>query len=225
MKPYDILIARPNSKMGEEVMIINTSSAMNCPSDKRGLCKNSKICYAKPLETLRKRVFEFHERQGKYFSETSVPDLWEDIENFLKIPTGRKIKYLRWNAFGDFKDAEDIHKADMLSEALLIGYGIKSWAYTARKDLEEEFKKCQVLRPLGTYWNGPGGMAIACHERDKGSILVANPLAPKADPGEPTEMFMTCPGKCKACGYRCVSEKPIYIAFPAHGSNRGKFGT
>ncbi len=43
-----------NSKLPKETLIVNITSAQNCPSDKLGLCNCSKVCYAKKCERIYK---------------------------------------------------------------------------------------------------------------------------------------------------------------------------
>lgn len=47
-----------NRKLPKETLIVNITSAQNCPSDKLGFCKHSKICYAKKCERIYKNYLE-----------------------------------------------------------------------------------------------------------------------------------------------------------------------
>ena len=44
-----------NKKLPNEILIVNITSATECPSDKLGFCKCSRICYAKKCERIYKR--------------------------------------------------------------------------------------------------------------------------------------------------------------------------
>ena len=52
----DLLLSNGNSKIGNDTMILNMGSAMNCPSKKLGLCKLGSKCYALKAEKLYKPV-------------------------------------------------------------------------------------------------------------------------------------------------------------------------
>ena len=41
------LFSYGNSKLPTETLIVNITSAHNCPSDKLGLCNCNDVCYAK----------------------------------------------------------------------------------------------------------------------------------------------------------------------------------
>ena len=47
-----------NKKLPKETLIVNITSAQNCPSDKLVFCKLSKICYAKKCERIYKNYLE-----------------------------------------------------------------------------------------------------------------------------------------------------------------------
>jgi hypothetical protein len=46
------LFSYGNSKLPTETLIVNITSAHNCPSDKLGLCNCSNVCYAKKCERI-----------------------------------------------------------------------------------------------------------------------------------------------------------------------------
>lgn len=43
-----------NSKLPAETLIVNLTSAYNCPSEKLGFCKCANVCYAKKCERIYK---------------------------------------------------------------------------------------------------------------------------------------------------------------------------
>ena len=43
-----------NSKLPAETLIVNLTSAQNCPSEKLGFCKCANVCYAKKCERIYK---------------------------------------------------------------------------------------------------------------------------------------------------------------------------
>lgn len=43
-----------NRKLPAETLIVNITSAQNCPSDKLGFCEISSVCYAKKCERIYK---------------------------------------------------------------------------------------------------------------------------------------------------------------------------
>ena len=120
-----------NYKIGKDTIIFNMSSANNCPSDKKGYCKNSKICYAKKAERMYPSVLPYREKQANYWANISpnnfVKDLLSSYQN--KINKG-EIKYLRFNESGDMANQADLIKLNYIANILEL-YDIKVYIYTA----------------------------------------------------------------------------------------------
>lgn len=123
-----------NTKLPKETLIVNITSAKNCPSDKLGLCRCSNICYAKKCELLYKAYL------NKNLLIESYMYLWDekDIKELLLyyiIFAPVKIKYVRLNEAGDFPNQEAIEKWSKIGRWLYKVFGIKTYCYTCREDL------------------------------------------------------------------------------------------
>lgn len=123
-----------NRKLPTETLIVNITSAKNCPSEKLGLCKCSDVCYAKKCERIYKNYLNKNEIVESYMY------LWdnEDIINMLIhyiIYSPIKIKYVRLNEAGDFPDQQSIERWSKIGNWLYKVFGIKTYCYTCREDL------------------------------------------------------------------------------------------
>lgn len=123
-----------NSKLPKETLIVNITSASNCSSDKLGLCRCSKECYAKKCE----RIYPAY--LAKNILVESFMYLWTDDElkemlelYILNAPV--QIKYIRLNEAGDFPNQNSVDRWNKLSRYFEEKYKIKTYCYTCRNDL------------------------------------------------------------------------------------------
>lgn len=192
-----------NIKLDKSILIFNITSAENCPARKLGLCSVEKICYARSPEKLWPNVLKYRKRQAEYWDSHSWIEIYHDIKAILK--NRPYIKYFRLNEAGDFKNQEDVIKADCVA-ACLTSHGIKTYAYTARHDLD--FSNIQFIRirlsgTKKTDFNSDLPKAIVIEhktERPKG--------------------FHLCPGK--GCGNKCkyCPDTKGNVAFLIHGKHK-----
>lgn len=130
MKTKNNVFTFGNKKLPKTTAIFNMTTAQNCPSDKLGLCKLSKECYAKKAEKMYKNVVPFREKQA---------DFWENCtpQTFVAelLPVVMKIRFLRISEAGDFRTQADVNKLSEIAE-ILSCYGVPVYCYTARKDLD-----------------------------------------------------------------------------------------
>jgi hypothetical protein len=143
-----------NNKLDKSIAIFNMNPAMTCPSDKLGMCKVSKICYAKKAERQYPAVQPYRERQEKYWdtctAEQFVDDLLEKGTYKAGAKKGKlKFKYLRVSEAGDFKGQKDLDKLERIAE-MLKPLGVTTYCYTARSDLS--LKKVKSLVVNGSDW-------------------------------------------------------------------------
>jgi hypothetical protein len=128
-----ILYSLGNKKIGKDTMIINLSSATDCISKRLGLCQHPNKCYAMKAERLYPQVLPFRRKQEKIFNTLSAFEIAKQIIEINKKKRN-KIKYLRINESGDFRNQLDIKKVNLIA-MLLKKEGIKVYTYTHRKDL------------------------------------------------------------------------------------------
>jgi len=96
-----------------------------------------------------------------------------------------RIDYLRINEAGDFRSQSDVEKAAKLANYILE-YGIKTYCYTARSDLN-----FSVVNPEALTINGSGFMV---HNMYK--VIPAEKL---------NKNGVVCPGDCRTCSLCKVS--------------------
>lgn len=128
-----------NTKLSKNIMILNMCSASDCPADLLGMCplgKNgSAKCYALKAEKLWKEVLPFHKKQEKLWDDHTSQELKEIFDDVLKRRR-IKVKYFRFNESGDFKSQKDVEKLDQLAKHLASKWGITTYGYSSRKDLD-----------------------------------------------------------------------------------------
>jgi hypothetical protein len=178
-----------NTKIGNDTLIFNITSAHDCPSAKLGFCQlpNSKACYARRGER-HPVVKAFRRRQTEQFDRHTVSYLaYAFLKAQNKYPN---IKYLRISESGDFRSQADVQKISSLAE-FLNGY-MRVYTYTARKDLDfSDISENLVL-------NGSGFML---HNR---FLVVKHP-----DPSKPL-----CPMDCSKCNWcKVKNRKTIQVIY------------
>ena len=162
------IIAFGNKKLPKTTAIFNMGSAMNCPSDKLGLCKLSKECYAKKAEVMYKAVKPYRDRQASYWLKntalTFVVDFLQSIEKKRLKPS-----HLRLNESGDFYSQNCVIKAEKIASELKK-YGIKVYCYTARKDLDFSACKSLIINGSGFKKDGIKRAFTAVRSFDKNAL-------------------------------------------------------
>lgn len=135
----DSLLSDGNTKLPRTTAIFNMSSATDCPSLKKGLCKaimdGKHICYAKKAETARcPQVLPYRRKQEKFWLETSADDF---LAQFLLINAlkGKPFTALRLNEAGDFHSQECVDKAERIA-TVLKRYGVIVYGYTSNDELD-----------------------------------------------------------------------------------------
>lgn len=124
-----------NSKLPAETLIINLTSAQNCPSEKLGFCKCANVCYAKKCERIYKAYLNKNLTLEKLIQSWTIAD-WKDILRVYIQNAHKSIKYVRLNEAGDFPSQEMVNIFNELSNWLYGTFNIKTYCYTAREDLD-----------------------------------------------------------------------------------------
>lgn len=174
----DSLLSFGNTKLPKTTMIFNITSATNCPSKVLGLCKVCDVCYAVKSEKLWKTVLPYRTRQSMYWGLYSAEKIYMDIKAVLKRKR-LKITAFRINEAGDFRDQEDVSKLDYISQRLKKEFGIVTYCYTARSDLD--------FSGVSFIVKGSG------HKQKNGQTIVIRK-------GEKVpKRYIVCPANCKVC--------------------------
>ena len=184
------LFANGNTKLPKTTAIFNMASATDCPSLKLGLCSavidGKIVCYALRPEKFRPNVLPYRRKQEKVWKEISATDF---VKQFLAVNSRKRKPFdaIRFNEAGDFHTQCCITKAEKIA-TLLKPYGIRCYAYTARKDLD--FKCIDNLVVLGS-----GFM------KDN----ITNEFRIVADVKDAPAGYKVCPMSCKQCT-RCLTK-------------------
>lgn len=121
-----------NHKLPENTLIINMTSAWNCPSIEKGECPLGNVCYARRGEGQYQQLQIRNLRNQFTFKELGVKDILKLVETYIEQAPVR-IKYIRMSEDGDFPDQETVNFCDKLAGHLYKKYGIKTTAYTHRQ--------------------------------------------------------------------------------------------
>ena len=196
------LLSSGNRKLPRKTATFNMTPAKLCPSLKLGLCKayspNGKhVCYARKAETTRTaEVFPYRVRQMKFWKTVTAEDF---VEQFLSVNALKESQWtkLRFNESGDFDTQECVDKAEKIA-TLLARFGVKTYCYTHRSDLD--YSKVKNLVVTGSNFKKYGVTSTFCMVED---IKVDKPKG-----------WSVCGGNCKVCD-RC-SRKGQNIVVKRH---------
>lgn len=189
-----MLVSKGNRKIGNDTLIINITSARDCPSKALGLCKIQDICYAMKAERQYPTVLPYRRRQMMYWTTHTADQIAADFRIEITRKTKEPIKYIRVSEAGDFRNQSDVVKLFKITE-LLADTGVKIYGYTARVDLD--FSKA----PSNLTLQGSG---FKIHNSftaiDKAKV-------------QPTDTV--CPGNCRTCSM-CKSNNSLDIKVINH---------
>lgn len=173
-----MLVSVGNHKLGKDTLIINMTSAADCPSKALGLCKIGKKCYAAKAETQYPAVLPYRRRQASYWDSTGPIKIAADLREELGRHTKNPIRYIRISEAGDLRSQEDVTKWFIIAD-LLESTGVKLYGYTARADLSFEGA------PANLVFNGSG-------------FMLGNSFTP-VDPKTLVNYQVVCAGDCRIC--------------------------
>lgn len=211
-----------NSKLGLDTIIFNMGTATDCPSKKLGLCKIDN-CYALNPEAFRPPCKPYRERQAEYWLHTDADKIISDFDAILRnrrvrvngklTPIYKTIKYFRYNEAGDFYSQDCVSKLDKIALYLKETFGIKTYGYTARSDLDFKEVKHFAVKGSGYYRLGNSGMTIA-----RSDATIADNMANTHEYRETilrhNLLFKVCPGNCRTCKLCKTGE--FNVVFPIH---------
>ncbi len=185
-------ISNGNMKIGKDTLIINITSATDCPSKRLGLCRVYTKCYAMKAERLYPHCLPYRREQTYQWDNNSAAELADLIILEAYKHKHNKIKYLRFSEAGDFRNQEDVDKMSAVAD-ILIKHDIRVYGYTARRDLD--FSK--ISRNMVV--NGS-------------DFMLSNSFTavPKTKP-----LPLMCPGNCRTCTL-CKSANGLKIGVALH---------
>lgn len=132
-----------NEKLPENILIINLTSAWNCPSIKNLECPLGKYCYARKGEAKNNNVQLRNLRNQMSYEYMSVKEILQIIETYIENAPAR-IEYIRISEDGDFPHQHIVDFCDKIAGHLKAKYGIKTTAYTHRQLNYENCKNMTI---------------------------------------------------------------------------------
>jgi hypothetical protein len=183
---------RGNFKIGDDTLIVNITSATDCPSRRLGLCKHPERCYSLKDEIFHPYPLPFRRQQTLQFDNSTISELAQDITAILSRAK-KPIKFIRFSESGDFRSQADVDKLSAIAD--LLNGKIKVYGYTARRDLDYSNLSTNITI------NGFGFMLHKLFEAQ------ANPI--------PTGKQKLCKGNCRVCKL-CVTRKYNHVLIKYH---------
>jgi len=197
---------RGNSKLPKHTIIYNMGSSEDCPSRTKGLCLVADRCYARAPELMYPGCKPYRDRQRDYWLGNDADSIIKDLCEFLMtkktkhkgklVPLYKAVRYFRFNESGDFWSQDCVTKLDKLARAL-HRLGIKTYGYTARKDLDFS-KVFFTVKGSGFFSYGLNGSTRVIQDKT-----------------EKQGNEFLCPGSCKRCAF-CVHDNGRNVVFVDH---------
>lgn len=213
-----LTLSNGNTKLGPDTLVINLTSATDCPSRQRGLCQlsNPADCYALKAERLYKACLPYRRRQADYYQNTTINRVVGDIGAIIDQANRSKhvkavggIRYIRFSEAGDFTNQTDIIRLNRVAKCLNLDHpNIQFYGYSARSDLDFSRSPHLIVRGSG-HDNGNAGRVIV-------RTLTADQKAQRTILLDGTE-YLICPGKCFGCTI-CKDEETAQqpLVIPKH---------
>lgn len=138
------IFAFGNAKLSMSCLIINLTSALNCPAKAKFCPIGEKACYAIKDEVRLTNTRARNVRSEMMFDMARQnPSKWRHIQWFIEQyiekarNNGLEVNYVRLNEAGDFKTKYDILEFDKIAKNLKEKYGVITHAYTANDALKD----------------------------------------------------------------------------------------
>lgn len=215
-----------NVKLSDQVLIINLTSALHCPSAK--FCPIGKnACYAFSDERRREAYWQRNARNEIMFDRAREnPAKWKYIFWFIRkyiekaLNSGHPIRFVRLNEAGDFKTPEDIQQFDNFAGEIKRDFGIETHAYTANKSLIDALSQVQNININASVPDIVGDKVYRHFYGVKEEILAKLPDTPLKDIATPElqesgkwGLYYKCPCDI-AAGARCYNCQVCWLAKP-----------
>jgi len=138
-----------NKKLPKTTAIFNMTSATACPANLLNLCQLAepdKYCYARKAERMYKNALAHRLRQMDFWSTCSPCSF---VTALMEEKKRKHIRKLRFNEAGDFISQNSVVKAETIAKLLYKGYGVETYCYTARSDLDFKSRKFLIINGSG----------------------------------------------------------------------------
>ena len=181
-----------NRKLPKTTMIMNITSATDCPARKLGMCQLDKCgigsnkCYALKAEKFRPATL-VHRRKQQEWWDQGIMDMLYSFKDFRR-KMRRTVLAVRVGESGDLRDLRDYLNVYTLA---LDNPDLTWYLYTARKDITDRLTPA-IRNRDNLVINGSGWMA------DNAFIAVPKGAArPVAKEG--VKKIAWCAGDCRKC--------------------------
>lgn len=174
-----------NTKIPRSTLIVNLTSAENCPSKQRGLCKVANWCYALKCE----RIYPGYRNKNLVMERWMSLATTEDIVTLMCAyidNAPERITLIRLDEAGDFRDQNRVRQWNKIAQYFWESRGIITYTYTARVDLD--FREAPYIIVNGSLSGIPG----AAREYKCVPPAVFDGLAVGTG-------IRKCPGNCNIC--------------------------
>mgnify|MGYP007092390880 CR=1 FL=1 len=206
--PYSI----GNSKIGNDTLVFNCSSALLCPSALKGHCEVCKSCYAVNNEVVYGMPFIRNLLSLKRLLTVNIDDL---INNTIKLiatdnvkKDGKKAKealFIRFNSNGDVLDDKMLLDINKFSKSLINDDSNKlaiAYSYTHNKDLNINLAT-DITFNISYKTDKAVKKTIVAFKWDKTYL--------------DSSKYVICNGKCFNCPYCKNKDDKRTVVFMAHG--------
>ena len=130
-----------NAKLSDDTLIINFTSALQCPSV--SVCPvTQQACYAVAgeirLPVVRRKNLMVQNMWKRAIKNDKIGEVFGIAQMYIEIlkNTKKPIKYVRFNEAGDFLNQKVLNAAALFASTIRKRYGVMSMAYTANKFLD-----------------------------------------------------------------------------------------
>lgn len=130
-----------NAKLSDDTLIINFTSAVQCPS--LTVCPVTQMaCYAVAgevrLPDVRRKNLMVQNMWAKAIKNNAIGEVFGIAQMYVEISQNTKnpIKYIRFNEAGDFINQKILDAAALFASEMKKLYGVSSMAYTAKVNLD-----------------------------------------------------------------------------------------
>jgi hypothetical protein len=185
------LIRFGNKKLPRTTAVFSMCAATDCPARRLGFCQavdgDRNVCYARRTERQWAHVLKHRRGCARYWRRTRADTF---AREFLEIVDRRKTltTALRLNVAGDFRTQQDVITAHLIACHLSM-YGIITYGYTARRDLDfGDSTGRGGLILMGSGFKAPG---------------IAGEFRFITDLKQRPKGYGLCPGDCRTCT-RCL---------------------
>lgn len=197
-----LTLSNGNTKLGPDTLVINMTSATDCPSRRLGLCRLSDPadCYALKAERMYKDCRPYRRRQADYWEKYTNSVISDDVAGIIDQANRSKhvkavggIRYIRFSEAGDFRNQSDVYRLNRIAKRIRLDHPeIQFYGYSARSDLDFSRSPHLIVRGSG-------------HDNGNAGRVIVRTLTAKQKNRryryyyEGGTKYLICPGRCFGC--------------------------